>query len=387
MLNENAHVTSCLVETMNGIETIKAYNSERKVQYKTEKEFVRFLNSVFKNGVYINGQKTITNTLAVVGESLILWIGTLDVLNGEITIGQLITFNVLLTYFLNPVKNLINLQPTMQSAIVAAKRLNEILYLEQEKDTNEKNKLRKISLRKPIHIINLNFRYGTRRLILKDINMDIKAGEKIALVGESGSGKTTLVKLLMHLYEWEHGEIMFGKYNIKDINRETLRNKIAYISQDIFFFKGTIRENLKLGNENASLEDIIEVCKWSKANEFIEKMSARYDAEIEENGANLSGGQKQRLAIARALLKKPDILIMDEATSNLDSITERAIEKTINELPYTMTIITIAHRLSTIKKCNMIFVLKEGKIVEKGSHAELLEKGEVYYSLWNEQKV
>lgn len=220
---------------------------------------------------------------------------------------------------------------------------------------------------------------------MQDINLQIKAGEKIALVGESGSGKTTLVKLLMHFYDWEKGEICFGNYNIKDINLEALRDKIAYISQDIFLFSGTIRENLSLGNEYASLEEIIEACKLSKANEFIEKLPMRYDTLLEENGANLSGGQKQRLAIARALLKKPDILIMDEATSNLDSITEKAIERTINDLPHSITTIIIAHRLSTIMRCDKIYVMENGKIIEEGSHHELMEKGGNYYNLWKEQ--
>ena len=172
---------------------------------------------------------------------------------------------------------------------------------------------------------------------------------------------------------------------IKDINIGSLRDKIAYISQDIFLFSGTIRENLMLGNEDATLDEIIEACKLSKANEFIEKMPLRYETLLEENGANLSGGQKQRLAIARALLKKPDILIMDEATSNLDSITEKAIEKTINELSNNITTIIIAHRLSTIMRCDRIYVMENGEIIEQGSHTELMNDKKNYYNLWKEQ--
>ena len=213
------------------------------------------------------------------------------------TLGSLITFNALLAYFLDPVKNLINLQPTMQTAIVAAERLGEILDLELEKVQNERRTLAPTSLNLPIRIENLDFRYGTRRLVLENINMTINAGEKIALVGESGSGKTTLSKLLMNFYPWEKGEIFIGDYNLKDINLEALRNRIAYISQDIFLFSGTIRENLELGNEDATMEDIIEACRLSKADEFINNMPLRYETMLEENGANLSGGQKQRLAI------------------------------------------------------------------------------------------
>lgn len=385
IMEENAQVTSYLVESLNGIETVKAFNCERKTQYKTENLFIKFLKSAFHSGFLSNGQQTLTGAIAAIGGTVILWVGTVSVLDGNMTIGQLITFNALLAYFLDPVKNLINLQPTMQTAIVAADRLSEILELSSEKDENEENRLKDISLKQPITISNLDFRYGTRQLVLKDINMQINPGEKIALVGESGSGKTTLVKLLMHFYDWEKGEICFGNYNAKDINLEALREKVAYISQDIFLFSGTIRENLALGNEYASLEEIIEACKLSKANEFIEKLPMRYETMLEENGANLSGGQKQRLAIARALLKKPDILIMDEATSNLDSVTEKAIEKTINDLPDSITTIIIAHRLSTIMRCDKIYVLQDGSIIEQGSHNELMNKQETYYNLWKEQ--
>lgn len=385
IMEDNSQVTSYLVESLNGVETIKSFNGERRSQYETEKLFIKFLKSIFHSGFLSNGQQTITTAIASIGEVVILWVGTLSVLAGKMTIGQLITFNALLAYFLTPIKNLINLQPTMQTAIVASDRLSEILELSSEKDDNEEKRLKNISLNQNISISGLNFRYGTRKLVLNNINMNIKSGEKVALVGESGSGKTTLVKLLMHFYDWENGEICFGNYNIKDINLESLRDKIAYISQDIFMFSGTIRENLLLGNENATLEEIIEACKLSKANEFIEKMPARYDTLLEENAANLSGGQKQRLAIARALLKKPDILIMDEATSNLDSVTEKAIEKTINDLPDSITKIIIAHRLSTIMRCDRIFVLEDGQIIEEGSHKDLMEKKQKYYNLWKEQ--
>lgn len=385
IMEENSQVTSYLVESLNGIETVKAFNCERKTQYKTENLFIKFLKSTFHSGFLSNGQQTITSAIAAIGSTVILWVGTISVLEGNMTIGQLITFNALLAYFLDPVKNLIDLQPTVQTAIVAADRLSEILELSSEKDENEENRLKDISLKQPISISNLDFRYGTRQLVLKEINMLIKPGEKIALVGESGSGKTTLVKLLMRFYDWEQGEICFGNYNAKDINLRVLREKVAYISQDIFLFSGTIRENLALGNEEASFEEIIEACKLSKANEFIEKLPMRYETMLEENGANLSGGQKQRIAIARALLKKPDILIMDEATSNLDSVTEKAIERTINDLPNSITTIIIAHRLSTIMRCDKIYVLQDGSIVEEGSHNDLMRKQEIYYNLWKEQ--
>lgn len=384
-MEDNSQVTSYLVETLNGIETVKAFHAEDKAQAKTDRLFVKLLKSVFKGGMITNAQQTLTGAISTIGGTVILWVGVVSVLNGNMTLGSLLTFNALLAYFLDPVKNLINLQPTMQTAIVAAERLSEILDLELEKTVDENRKLSPQSLNYPIKIENLDFRYGTRKLVLENINMNIGAGEKIALVGESGSGKTTLSKLLMNFYPWEKGEIFIGDYNLKDINLESLRNRIAYISQDIFLFSGTIRENLELGNEDATLEDIIEACRLSKADEFINKLPLRYETMLEENGANLSGGQKQRLAIARALLKKPDILIMDEATSNLDSITEKAIEKTINNLSKNITTIIIAHRLSTIMRCDKIFVMEQGKFIEQGTHQELIEQKGRYYNLWKDQ--
>lgn len=385
LMEENSQVTSYLVETLNGIETVKSFNAERKTQYETERQFIKFLKSIFRGGFLSNSQRTLTSAIAIIGEVVILWVGTVNILNGNMTVGELITFNALLAYFLDPIKNLINLQPLMQTAIVAADRLSEILELSIENEENEESHLKEINLTQNIKIHDLDFRYGTRQLVLEDINIDIAAGERIAFVGESGSGKTTLVKLLMRFYEFEKGEIVFGNYNIKDINRNYLRSKIAYISQEIFLFSGTIRENLTLGNEYASFEDIVEACCLSKANEFIEKLPLRYETLLDENGANLSGGQKQRLAIARALLKKPDILIMDEATSNLDSITEKSIENTINSLSREITTIIIAHRLSTIMRCDKIYVFDKGSIIESGSHRTLMNQAGTYYNLWKEQ--
>lgn len=384
-MENSAQLNSYLYESLNGIETIKAFNAENKAQFKTDTLFVKLLRSIFKGGMISNLQQSLTNSVSTIGNTILLWVGVINVLNGEMTLGSLMTFNALLIYFLDPMKNLINLQPQMQTAIVAAERLSEIFELEPEDNNQSNSKLQPSSLNYPIKIRELNFRYGTRKPVLENINLDIKAGEKIALVGESGSGKTTLAKLLMNFYSWEKGDIYIGDYDIRDIDKRTLRSKIAYISQDIFLFSGTIYDNLRLGNEGATAEEVVEACRLSKADEFINAMPFRYATVLEENGGNLSGGQKQRLAIARALLTKPDILIMDEATSNLDSITEKAIEKTIAALSKNITTIIIAHRLSTIMCCDKIVVMDKGKFVEQGSHDELMRRKGIYYRLWKEQ--
>ena len=384
-MEDNAQLTSYLVESLNGLETVKAFNGERTAGIKTEQKFVKFLKGVFKGGWIGNFQSSLTEFAGAAGGIVILWTGAWQVIEGNMSAGQLITFNALLAYFLEPIKNLIDLQPMMQTAIVASDRLGEILDLELEKEEDEDKKLKPESFEGKIEFKNVDFRYGTRELVLKNINLVVEKGDKIALVGESGSGKTTLVKLIMNFYPWENGEILLDDYNIKDIQIEFLRDRIAYVSQEIFLFSGTIMENLRFGNDHLPMEEIIETAKLTKAHDFINELPLRYNSMLEENGSNLSGGQKQRLAITRALLKKPDILILDEATSNLDSITEKAIEKTINELTRDITTIIIAHRLSTIMRCDRIYVMDKGEFVESGSHRELMEKQSVYYDLWREQ--
>ncbi|MDR2360800.1 MAG: peptidase domain-containing ABC transporter [Oscillospiraceae bacterium] len=384
-MEENAQLSSFLIESLNGIETVKAFNSERSANLKTESRFVKLERTVFKNGVLNNVSGSLSGFVSAVGGVAILWVGALFVIQGKLTIGELLTFNALLAYFLDPVKNLINLQPMMQTAIVASDRLGEILDLELEKSENEDKKIVPSSLRGTIKISGLDFRYGTRAPVLQDINLEIQPGEKIALVGESGSGKTTLVKLLLNFYPWEKGEITIGGRNILDVNLEALRERIAYISQDIFLFSGTIYDNLALGLENPDMEEVIRIASMTQAHEFINAFPLRYETMLDENGANLSGGQKQRIAITRALLKKPDILIMDEATSNLDSITEKAIGRTIDGLADGVTSIVIAHRLSTIMRCDRIYVMDKGRFIESGNHHELMSKRGVYYNLWREQ--
>lgn len=384
-MEKNSKLTSYLIESINGIETIKAFNSEREVNLETEKRFIKFIKAIFKNECINNMQVSLKSLVKGIFAIAILWIGSTQVLNGKISFGELLTFNALLAYFLSPVENIINLQPTVQTAIVAAERLSEILDLELEKSEQEDKKINPKSLKGNISFKDVDFRYGTRNLILKNINMTIKQGERIALVGESGSGKTTLAKLLLNFYKCEKGEILVNGYNLLDINVEALRDKIAYISQDTFLFNGTILENLMLGNPYLTYEEIIEACEKAQIHDFINSLPLRYNTLVEENGSNFSGGQKQRLSIARAILRKPEILIMDEATSNLDSITEKAIERTIHKFSEGMTTIIIAHRLSTVMRCDNIYILEKGEIKEKGNHEELLDQKGRYYKLWKEQ--
>ncbi|HGH0915701.1 peptide cleavage/export ABC transporter [Bacillus cereus] len=388
-MESNAKLTSYLVESLNGISTVKSYNAEKEVFFQTESRFVNLLKNVFKRGMLSNLQGSIKMGLELIGGTVILWVGAMQVLKGNMTIGELITYNALLAYFLNPIENLIGIQPTMQSALVAGERLNEIFDLETEKSEKEYNKVFPKQLSGKLYCSNVTFRYGTRKNILNNISFSIQPGSQVAFVGESGSGKTTISKLLMHYYEVQEGDIYYDDYHIKEINRTALRDRIAYVSQESFFFSASIYENLCFGLEQSvTLEEVIQVCKQACVHEFVSELPLRYETHLEENASNLSGGQRQRLAIARALLKKPDILILDEATSNLDSTTEKHVTDMLKELGLQgVTVIMIAHRLSTIQHANQIFVMEKGSIIEQGSHEELLfHKGE-YYRLWKNQTV
>ena len=381
LMEENAEVTSYIKESVDGIETVKAFGAENRIKEKTANKFTKFVNKAMKGSVIYTIQDSLSGVVASIGVIILLWSGTKLVMKDTISLGTLITFYSLLGYFLDPIQSLIDLQPELQTAVVAAERLNDILDLETEHDDIEK-----IELDNSIEIRNVSFRYGNRELVLRNIDLNIRKGESVALIGESGSGKTTLAKLIMAFYEPENGQILIGEKNIAELNPRDVRENIAYISQDVFLFSDSIKNNLTLGNDNISMEEIKEACKLSKADEFIEKMPLGYNTMIGENGHDLSGGQKQRLAIARALLKKPKILIMDEATSNLDAITEQSIRETIDSFKGFITCIIIAHRLSTIKNCDTIYIMKNGQIIEKGNHNDLISKAGKYAQYYEKNK-
>ena len=383
VMEDNSELSSFLIESLEGIETVKAFNGENLVKIKTENNFLKFMKSCFNHGMTYSVQETLMSVVSGGFGICLLWYGGALGLKGEISMGQLMSFNALLAYFIEPVARLINLQPQLQEAIVASDRLGEILDLELERTAEEDMKPK--SIYGNIKLEKVDFAYGLKDNVIHNININISPGEKIALVGESGSGKTTIAKLLMGFYEVKEGKISINNININNISKEVLRDKVSYISQDTFFFSGTIKENLEFACDGVTLEMMIDACKKAQIHDYIESLPMGYRTPLEEKGSNLSGGQRQRLSIARALIRKPEILIMDEATSNLDSITERAIQNTLDECIKDVTTIIIAHRLSTIKKCDKIYVMDKGKVIEEGSHKELLEKNGYYHKLWSEQ--
>ena len=241
------------------------------------------------------------------------------------------------------------------------------------------------SFNKKIEISNLNFEYVKNFPVLNDVSIDINKGQTTAIVGSTGSGKSTLIKLILRLYDSTSGEIKFDGKNIRDLELDSLRNKIGLVSQDIFLFEGTVFENIAYGNLDAKDEEVWEAAKLSESDKFINLLPNKENTIVGERGQKLSGGQRQRISIARAILKNPEILILDEATSAVDNETEAAIQRSINTLKEGRTVIAIAHRLSTIRNAEIIYVLEEGKVVESGNHESLLEINGVYSKLWSVQ--
>lgn len=374
LMEKGADVESYFIETINGVESIKAFNVQESIKSSISKKLKSLLNTMFNAGRIHTNAETITQTIYEVGGIAILLIGAIKVITGTISAGELLAFNALIIYFLEPFKNIIDLQPQLQAATVASDRLYDVLYLEKEVMSCDGFEKKKGASNNSICFDNVHFKYGAREDVLRNINLQIEAGEKVAIIGESGSGKTTLVKLIMGFYEINKGKILVGDKDISEIGRANLRNIVAYVSQDIFFYNDTIMNNLTMFNPEAGREEVIDACKKAFCHDFIMGMYAGYDSFVEENGANLSYGQRQRLAIARAFLKKPKIVIMDEATSNLDSISENAVLNTLKCLPKDVTVIIIAHRLNTINKCDRIIVMDKGRIVEEGQREELIRK-------------
>lgn len=383
-MSQNAEVQSYLYESLNGVATVKALNAEQIVNIEYEKKKMTAVNTGWTLNRYGISQGFISGLISGVSGILVYWIGSSAIIGGLMSFGTLITFNSLLGYFTGPLFRLINIQNQVQEALVAAERVGEILELEKEKDES-------IQYMKPekieghITFEDVTFAYGSRKPVYEHLSLDIAPGSWTAFVGPSGSGKSTFVKLILKFYEANEGRVILDGNDIRDIDTSYLRSCIGYVPQDIFLFSGTVRENIALHKPDASLEEIIDAAKKAGAHEFIEKLPKRYETVLGEHGGGLSGGEKQRLALARALLGKPSMLILDEATSSLDTVSEMEIHKVIRQLRSDkISVILIAHRLTTVTGCDKIFVMKDGKIVEHGNHIQLLNEHGLYSEMWSE---
>ena len=381
VMQSNSMVSSAIIEDINGIETIKSLTSEENRYQNIDSEFVDYLEKSFKLSKYSILQTNLKQGTKLVLNVLILWFGAQLVMSSKISIGQLITFNTLLSYFTTPMENIINLQTKLQSAKVANNRLNEVYLVESEFQVQE-TPVHSHFLMGDIEFDDLSYKYGFGRDTLTDINLTIKQGDKLSLVGVSGSGKTTLAKMIVNFFEPYKGHISINHQDIKNIDKKVLRRHINYLPQQAYIFNGSILENLTLGGNNMiSQEDILRACELAEIRQDIERMPMGYQTQLSD-GAGLSGGQKQRIALARALLTKSPVLILDEATSGLDVLTEKKVIDNLMSLT-DKTILFVAHRLSIAERTNRVIVLDQGKIIEVGSHQELMQAQGFYHHLFN----
>lgn len=381
VMQSNSMVSSAIIEDINGIETIKSLTSEENRYQNIDSEFVDYLEKSFKLSKYSILQTSLKQGTKLVLNILILWFGAQLVMSSKISIGQLITFNTLFSYFTTPMENIINLQTKLQSAKVANNRLNEVYLVESEFQVQE-NPVHSHFLMGDIEFDDLSYKYGFGRDTLTDINLTIKQGDKVSLVGVSGSGKTTLAKMIVNFFEPYKGHISINHQDIKNIDKKVLRRHINYLPQQAYIFNGSILENLTLGgNHMISQEDILKAYELAEIRQDIERMPMGYQTQLSDR-AGLSGGQKQRIALARALLTKAPVLILDEATSDLDVLTEKKVIDNLISLT-DKTILFVAHRLSIAERTNRVIVLDQGKIIEVGSHQELMQAQGFYHHLFN----
>ena len=372
-------------ETYAGNRIITSYNLY-DYQYK---KFKDTLNSVFKLGIKMVQRTGMMSPLmhfvVSVGIAIIIWLGSYLIVTKQITPGQFVSFITALIMLYNPIKSIGNNFTNVQMSLLAMERVFEILESEPN-IKNKKNAKKLEGVKKNIVFKDVNFEYIKGRPVLKKINLEAKIGQMIALVGNSGGGKTTIVNLLPRFYDIKSGSIMIDGVDIRNFDLDSLRDHIAVVFQDNFLFAGTIRDNIVLGMENVSDEDLQKAVKSACLDEFISTLDKGLDTEIGERGVLLSGGQKQRIAIARAFLKNAPIVILDEATSALDNKSEAIVQQAIDNLMEDRTVFVIAHRLSTVRNADKIVVVNYGEIVEEGSHEELLKKENgVYAALYKMQ--
>ena len=381
-MEKQAALNSQIIDSLKGVETVKSFGVEEETMEKVENRYITALKTGYKTSVTSNVQGTLSGFFNNIGNLVLMGIAALFVMRGDITLGSMMAFMSLSAYFMDPIGRLVGLQMQIQEANIAMKRMSELYDIDEEQN-DESRLIKDFELDGSVKAENVTFRYGSRAPVLKNVSIDIESGEKIALVGESGGGKTTLAKILLGLWPPEEGKVSLSGYNVEELDKKLMRREIAYVPQNVELFTGTIEENIKLGKRNATYTEMKEACARAGCADFIDKMPAKYGTFLEEAGANLSGGEKQRIALARALIKKPKVLILDEATSNLDFVGEAQIYETLFDLKCTLLI--IAHRISTIRKCDRIYVVHNNTIAECGKHDELLNANGVYRRIWDSQ--
>lgn len=376
-------VSSFAEEYFSGMKVIKSLQQEDFVKEEFHQKNQKLCDSSILAQTYSSFILPINAMITNLGNILLIGVGAYLVLKGQTTVGSILAFLNYASMFRSPITNLASLFASMQSALAGAERVFKILRLDSEFNQNEGNILDNI--RGEICFENVSFEYVPNRLVLKKLNFKINPGETLAIVGPTGSGKTTLINLLNRFYEITDGSIKIDGNDIREISKPELRKKIGLVLQDTYLFKETVENNIRYSKLGATFEEVKSASIEAMAHPFIHRLPKGYQAEVEEEGSNFSQGERQLISIARTILADPEILVLDEATSNIDTRTEILVQQGMVELMKDRTCLIIAHRLSTIKSADRILVLKDGEIIEEGNHQQLLEKEGFYYELYNSQ--
>ena len=378
------HVNGQVEEVYGGLNIVKVFNAEGKVTNEFKKANDNLYHSAWKSQFLSGLMFPVMNFIGNVGYVAVAVAGGYLAIQGTITVGNIQSFIQYNKQFTQPINQIAQISSMLQAMVAAAERVFEFLEEEEEKDT-AKSGIDTERLQGNVKFEHVKFGYDPEITIINDFNCDVKDGQKIAIVGPTGAGKTTMVKLLMRFYDVTDGAILVDGINIKDFERGDLRKMFGMVLQDTWLFGGTVKENIKYGKEDATDDEVIQAAKAAHVHHFIKTLPNGYNSVLNEESSNVSAGQKQLLTIARVILTDPKVLILDEATSSIDTRTEIQIQKAMDNLMKGRTSFIIAHRLSTIKNADLILVMNHGDIVEQGTHEELLAKGGFYSDLYNSQ--
>ncbi|MDT8337419.1 MAG: ABC transporter ATP-binding protein [Candidatus Izemoplasmatales bacterium] len=377
-------INAFLSEHLSGMKLIQIFNRENKKYQEFVYKNKKLNNSHVERVLAFSLYRPTMYLLYIIAIVIILWVGSYQVIDGIITYGVLFAFTQYINRFFQPIQNLAEQFDTLQSAFTSGERIFDILDEEPIiKDSSDAIELD--NFKGKIEFKNVWFAYNEGEWVLRDVSFVVKPKETMALVGATGSGKTTIISLIVRNYDIQQGEILIDDINIKDIKLDSLRNNVGQMLQDVFLFSGTIESNIRLRNNEITDAEILEACKYVNADQFIQKLPEKYDEPVRERGNNFSSGQKQLLSFARTLVHRPSLMILDEATANIDTETEKLIQESLKKMMNIGTTIVVAHRLSTIQHANKIIVMRKGKIIEMGTHQQLLKQKGHYFQLYQLQ--
>ncbi|MEX0271455.1 peptidase domain-containing ABC transporter [Leptolyngbyaceae cyanobacterium UHCC 1019] len=382
----NAETQSYLVEVVSGIQTVKAQNIELRSRWQWQDRYSRYVVAGFKTVLTSTTAGSLSNFLNQLSSLLLLWVGAYLVLQGQLTLGQLIAFRIIAGYTTSPLLRLIQLWQNFQETALSLERLADILDTPQETEEADRKNIPMPAIEGVVKYEDVCFRFnpnGSRQL--NNVSLEVPAGKFIGVVGQSGAGKSTLTKVLPRLYDLESGRILIDGYDIHKVELYSLRRQIGMVLQDTLLFDTTVQENIALTNPDATPEEIVEAAKIAFAHEFIMELPNGYNTRVGERGASLSGGQRQRVAIARTVLQNPNLLVMDEATSALDLHSERQVCQNLMAAFRGRTVFFITHRLATIRSADLILMMDKGAVAEQGTHEELMAMKGLYYCLYQQQ--